>query len=112
MESKFFKDGHYIYECKTSPSQIGGYFNNFYLKKSIKNLRNRFDRDGLPEGYRYVFPVNHLDDEGKLYIESLQDDYPNIDIRYYEQDKVDKLIQNLNKVNTLESLVAYIESIR
>ena len=66
MKSKFFKDDHYIYECKTSPSQIGGYFNNLYLKKSIKNLRNRFHRDGLPEGYRYVFPVNYLDNEGNM----------------------------------------------
>jgi hypothetical protein len=112
MEAEFFRDGNYIYECKTSPSKMGEYFSNAYLKRSIKSLRNRWENEGKPSGYRYVFPVNYLDEEGKAALEELAEDYPDVDIQYFECDEVERLILNLEKVNNLPDLVNYLKKVR
>lgn len=114
MEAKFFESGNYIYECKTSPSaaRMGGYFDTSYLKSSIKKLRGRWSTGNVPSGYRYVFPVNYLDNEAVKIIQELQEDYPNVDIRYYDCDQVQKLIASLKKVGDMKSLVDYIEQVR
>lgn len=112
MESKFFESGNYIYECKTSPSKMGEYFSTSYLRSSINKLKERWKNGRQPSGYRYVFPVNYIDDNGKAAIKELQALYPSVDIRYYECDQVQKLILNLEKVNNLPDLVDYIKQIR
>jgi hypothetical protein len=117
MDSKFFETGNYIYECKTSPSstRIGGYFDTSYLKSSINKLRRRWGTaasPNAPSGYRYVFPVNYLDNEAISLLQTLQSDYPSVDIKYYDCDQVQKLIVSLKKVGNLQSLVDYIEQAR
>jgi hypothetical protein len=111
METEFFNKGNYIYECKCSPSKIDGYFNTSYLKSSVLKLRNLWELGKTPSGYRYVFPINYIDSNAKEAIVSLQNDYPNIDIKYYECDKVQGLIISLNKIGDLPSLVDYLEKI-
>lgn len=112
MEAKYFQDGNYIYECKTSPSQIGGYFDSSYLNSSIKSLRKRWENGKLPSGYRYVFPVNYLDEKGQEAIAKLQKDFPNVDIRYYDQDQVENLILSLEKINNFDDLINYVKQVR
>jgi hypothetical protein len=116
MESKFFESGNYIYECKTSPSptRMGGYFDTSYLKSSIKKLKVRWgngNSPNVPSGYRYVFPVNYLDDEALKLLKQFQRDYPSVDIRYYDCEKVQKLVESLEKVGNLQSLVNYIKQV-
>lgn len=112
METKYFENGNYIYECKTSPSKIGGYFNNSYLKSAIKKLRNKWDNGKRPSGYRYVFPVNYLDTEGQEIINQFQQEYSDINICYYDKDNVEKLISQLEKINDWSDLVEYIKQLR
>lgn len=112
MEAKYFEEGNYIYECKTSPSQMGGYFSSSYLDSSIKSLRKRWEKGNLPSGYRYVFPVNYLDEKGQEAIAKLQKDFPKVDIRYYDQDQVEKLILSLQKINSFDDLVNYVKQVR
>jgi hypothetical protein len=111
METEFFNKGNYIYECKCSPSKINDYFNTSYLRSSILKLRNLWDLGKMPSGYRYVFPINYIDSTAKEVIISLQKDYPDIDIRYYECNKVQELVISLNKVGDLPDLVDYLEKI-
>jgi hypothetical protein len=116
MESKFFESGNYIYECKTypSPTRMGGYFDTSYLKSSIKKLKVRWgngNSPNVPSGYRYVFPVNYLDDEALKLLKQFQRDYPSVDIRYYDCEKVQKLVESLEKVGNLQSLVNYIKQV-
>jgi len=113
MDSKFFEAGNYIYECKTSPSstRIGGYFDTSYLKSSINKLRRRWGTGAspnAPSGYRYVFPVNYLDDKAITALEDLQSEYPE-DIQYYDCNDVQKLVTSLEKVGKCGSLVDYIK---
>lgn len=112
MEAKYFEEGNYIYECKTSPSQMGGYFDSSYLNSSIKSLRKRWGNGNLPSGYRYVFPVNYLDEKGQEAIAKLQEDFPGVDIRYYDQDQVEKLIFSLEKISSFTDLVNYVKKVR
>ncbi|QLE53703.1 hypothetical protein FD724_38260 (plasmid) [Nostoc sp. C057] len=112
MESKFFETGNYIYECKTSPTNMEGDFDTGYLKQSIKKLRQRWDRGNLPSGYRYVFPVNYINVESINILQNLQNDYPSVDIKYYDCEHVQKLLINLEKVGNLQSLVDYIKQAR
>lgn len=112
METKYFNSGNYIYECKCSPSKIDGYFDTSYLKSAIRKLEYLWTSGNLPSGYRYVFPINYIDDQAKNAIIRLQKDYPTVDIRYYECNDIQKLISSLNKVNDLPSLVAYLGTIR
>jgi len=112
METKVFKHGNYIYECKSSPTKMNDYFDTGYLRAANKKLRQRWHRGPLPSGYRYIFPVNYLDSLAKTEIDKLQSDFPSIDIRYYECDEVDRLIFSLEKVGDLLSLVAYIKILR
>ncbi|MBD2777007.1 hypothetical protein [Iningainema tapete] len=111
MESKFFEKGNYIYECKTSPNNIGGYFDASYLKQSIKKLKQRWERGNLPSGYRYVFPVNYIDTESIKILKDLQNNFPSIDIKYYDCEQVNKLLISLEKVGDLQSLVNYIKQV-
>lgn len=111
MESKFFEQGNYIYECKCSTSNMGEYFDTSYLNSAIKKLKNRWGGGAHPSGYRYIFPVNYIDSKAKEAINNLQKDYPNIDIQYYECDKVEKLIFSLKKLNNLPDLITYLEDI-
>ena len=110
METKYFDSGNYIYECKCSPSKIDGYFDTSYLKSAIKKLKALWISGNLPSGYRYVFPINYIDDRAKSEIANLQEEYPSVDIRYYECNDIQKLIISLKKVNDLPSLVDYLET--
>jgi len=112
MESTFFKQGNYIYECKCSPTKLGGIFNTSYLTSSIKKLRVLWNKGNKPSGYRYVFPVNYLDNKAIEALKDLQRDYPSVDIRYYDCDQVQALIVSLEKVGDLGSLVDYIKQAR
>lgn len=112
MDTQFFQQGNYIYECKSSPTKIDGYFDTSYLNSSIKKLRALWKPGNLPSGYRYVFPVNYIDDRAKEAISNLQKDYPNVDIRYYECDSIQRLIVSLDKVSDLASLTAYLKKVR
>lgn len=113
MATEYFRDGNYIYECKSSPNNMGEAINDSSLSKWLRDLRNLFDRDNpRPSGFRYIFPVNRLNSNNIRLLKKLQEDYPDIDIRYYDCDSVDKLISNLKKVNNLPELVEYIENAR
>lgn len=112
MEPKYFEQGNYIYECKTSPSKMGDYFDNTYLKSAIKKLKDRWDNGKRPSGYRYVFPVNYLDTEGQKIINQLKEDYPGVDICYFDKNNVEKLISQLEKINQPSDLVEYIKQLR
>ncbi|MBH8566788.1 hypothetical protein I8748_32355 [Nostoc sp. CENA67] len=112
MEAKFFQQGNYIYECKTSPTNMEGYFDISYLQQSVNKLRKRWERGNIPSGYRYVFPVNEINDKAISIINNLQDDYPSIDIKYYDCNQVNKLIISLEKLGDLKSLVDYLKQVR
>jgi hypothetical protein len=91
---------------------MGGDFSTAYLKESIRKLRERWEDGNRPSGYRYVFPVNYLDDAGKAALEKLAEKYPDVDIEYFECDKVQRLIFNLEKVNDLPDLVNYLKKVK
>ena len=55
MESKVFKQGNYIWECKSSYDPSGE-IDLTYLKSAIKSVEKRWEREGKPSGYYYVFP--------------------------------------------------------
>jgi len=112
MDTQFFQQGNYIYECKSSPTKIDDYFDTSYLNSSIKKLRARWKPGNLPSGYRYVFPINYIDDRAKEVISILQRDYQSVDIRYYECDSVQRLIVSLDKVGDLSSLVDYLKKMK
>ena len=63
-------------------------------------------------GFRYIFPVNRLDDNNKSILEQLKTEFPNIDIQYYDCDSVDRLVKALQKVNSLPELVQYLKQAR
>lgn len=91
---------------------MGNYFDTSYLNSSIKKLRHIWNSGKIPSGYRYVFPVNYIDEKGKEAIKILQNDYPDVDIRYYECDSVQNLILGLDKVGDLPSLIEYLKYVR
>jgi hypothetical protein len=101
MDSEFFKSGNYIYECKSSPGvRMGEYFNTAYLRASINNLKARWSTG------------NYLNNESVILLQNLQKQYPDVDIRYYDCDQVQKLIAGIKKVGEMKSLVEYIEQVR
>lgn len=112
MDTQFFYKGNYIYECKSSPTKNGGYCDTSYLNSSIKKLRALWKAGKIPSGYRYIFPINYIDDKAKVAIRDLQHDYPGVDIRYYECDSVQNLIFSLEKVGDIPSLVLYLKEVR
>lgn len=65
-----------------------------------------------PTGFSYIFPINRLDNNNKNRLEQLKQEFPKIDIQYYDCDSVDKLIMALEKVKTLRELVEYIKQAR
>lgn len=111
MEPKYFKDGNYIYECKSSPEKKDGPLNENSLKSWTRDAKNLLKRQ-QPSGFRYVFPVNRLDSSNKAILEKLKEDCPGVNIQYYDCDSVDRLIGALEKVNSLPELVAYIKQAR
>lgn len=115
MEPRYFEEGNYIYECKSSPEQLDGPINQGSLRKWIGDVKNLLKRK-QPTGFRYIFPVNRLDSNNKnlleQLIEQLKKELPNIDIRYYDCDSVNNLIKALEKANSLPELVQYIKQAR
>lgn len=111
MELEYFEDGNFIYECKSSPGQAGKPINQRCLTKWIGDVKKLFKRK-QPTGFRYIFPVNRLDDDNKKLLEKLKQEFSSIDIQYYDCDSVDKLIRALNTVNSLPELVEYIKQAR
>jgi hypothetical protein len=107
----YFKDGNYIYECKSSPNDLDGPINQGSLRKWINDLKKVLERQ-QPSGFRYIFPVNRLNEDNKSILEQLKTDFPSIDIQYYDCDSFDRLVKNLKKVNSLPELIEYIEQAR
>ncbi|MBD2181373.1 hypothetical protein H6S82_31890 [Planktothrix sp. FACHB-1355] len=111
MEPLYFKDGNYIYECKSSPENKDGPLNNNSLRSWTRDAKNLLNRH-RPSGFRYVFPVNRVDSSNEAVLEKLKENCPSVDIQYYDCDSVDRLIRALEKVNSLPELVAYIKQAR
>lgn len=105
---KYFEDGNFIYECKSSPDNLNGPINQGSLRKWINDLKKVLKRR-QPTGFRYIFPVNRLDENNKSLLEQLKTEFPKIDIQYYDCDSVDRLVKSLEKVNSLPELVEYIK---
>lgn len=111
MESKVFKQGNYIWECKSSHHSSGEIDLN-YLKTAIKNVEKRWEREGKPSGYYYVFPVNLITNTTRQELERFKQSYQGeVDINYYDREQVQKLIQNLSKLSDMKSLVDYIKQV-
>ncbi|AFY50556.1 hypothetical protein Nos7524_4819 [Nostoc sp. PCC 7524] len=108
---KYFEEGNYIYECKSSPDHLDEPINQNSLKKWINDVKKLL-RKKQPSGFRYIFPVNRLDSNNCNLLEQLKAEFPNIDIQYYDCDSVDRLVKNLQKVNSLPELVEYIKQAR
>ncbi|MDH6098292.1 hypothetical protein NWP21_05445 [Anabaenopsis sp. FSS-46] len=108
---QYFEHGKYIYECKSSPNDLDGPINQGSLKKWINDLKKVLKRK-QPSGFRYIFPVNRLNEDNKSILEQLKTDFSDIDIQYYDCDSVDRLVKNLKKVNSLPELIKYIEQAR
>ncbi|MBD2303734.1 hypothetical protein [Nostoc sp. FACHB-190] len=108
---KYFEAGNYIYECKSSPENMDAPINQNSLKKWINDVKKLLKKR-QPSGFRYIFPVNRLDSNNCNLLEQLKTEFPNIDIQYYDCDSVDRLVKNLQKVNSLPELVEYIRQAR
>ncbi|WP_066374950.1 hypothetical protein [Anabaena sp. CA = ATCC 33047] len=108
---KYFQDGNFIYECKSSPDYLNCPINQSSLRKWINDLKKVLQRK-QPSGFRYIFPVNRLDEKNKNILEQLKAEFPNIDIQYYDCESVDRLVKSLQKVNSLPELVQYIQQAR
>ncbi|MEM8642235.1 MAG: hypothetical protein AAGG51_25985 [Cyanobacteria bacterium P01_G01_bin.54] len=106
MSDKYFHSGNYIYECKTSPSKRD--MDVARLNAAIGKLRKVWERGKKPSGYRYLFPINTLSSKSIQSLKSLQSDYPEVDIRWYESAEVEKLIANLREIGSMSDLVSYI----
>jgi hypothetical protein len=65
MKSKVFKVGSYVWECKSSYTDLGGAIDVTYLKAEIVDLENRWQVEEKPSGYYYVFPVNLISNEAR-----------------------------------------------
>ena len=111
MEPRYFEDGNFIYECKSSPERADGSVNQGSLKNWIGDVKKLLKRK-QPTGFRYIFPVNRLDDNNKNILGKLKEEFPNVDIQYYDCDSVDRLVRALEKVNSLPELVEYIKQAR
>ncbi|MGY6528852.1 MAG: hypothetical protein ACXITR_02880 [Cyanobacterium sp.] len=111
MESKVFKQGNYVWECKSSHDPSGE-IDETYLKSAIKSVEKRWEREGKPSGYYYVFPVNLITNVTRQELERFKRSYQGeVDINYYDRGQVQKLIQNLSKLSDMQSLVNYIEQV-
>ena len=111
MQSKVFKQGNYIWECKSSfdPS---GEINLTYLKSAIKDVEKRWEIEGKPSGYYYVFPVKLITNTTRKELERFKQAYQDqVDINYYDKEQVQKLIQNLSKLSDMQSLVNYVKQV-
>jgi hypothetical protein len=112
MKSEVFKVGNHVWECKSSYTDPGGAINVTYLKSAIHDVEVRWKMEGMPTGYYYVFPVNLISNDGRRILDKFKKDYGNeVSINYYDRDDMQKLIQNLEKLNNMQSLVDYINKI-
>ena len=117
MEPRYFEEGNFIYECKSSPAQADGPVNQGSLQNWISDVKKLL-RKKRPTGFRYIFPINRLDSNNKNLLEKLKEDLKkelppiNVNIQYYDCDSVDKLIRALEKVKSLPELVEYIKQAR
>jgi hypothetical protein len=111
MESKVFKQGNYIWECKSSYDPSGE-INLTYLKSAIKSVEKRWEREGKPSGYYYVFPINVITNTARQELEKFKQAYQGqVEIDYYDREQVQRLIQNLSKLSNMESPVNYIKQV-
>jgi len=111
MAPQYFREGNFIYECKSSPEGLGNPINQGSLKKWINDAKKLLTTN-QPTGFRYIFPVNRLDSDNKNLLEQLKQEFDSIDIQYYDCDSVDKLVRTLEQVDSLPELVEYIKQAR
>lgn len=111
--SKYYKEGKYIYECKSSPTDesLGNSINSNSLKKWVRDLRNLLE-ERQPSGFRYIFPVNNLNGECIKILDQLKSDFPEVDIRYFDCKAVAVLLSQLESTGRSPSLVEYINQNR
>ncbi|MGB3207025.1 MAG: hypothetical protein WBB28_18730 [Crinalium sp.] len=112
MQSQVFKIGSYIWECKSSYTDPGGAIDTVYLDASIKGVKLRWEAEGRPSGYYYVFPVNLISNNTRKILEAFKKEYRGeVDINYYDREDVQKLIVKLSKLSDMQSLVNYIKTV-
>jgi hypothetical protein len=112
VESEVFKVGSYVWECKSSYTDPGGAIDVTYLRAEIADLENRWLYEGKPSGYYYVFPVNLISNEARRELDKLKNSYRgDVDIDFYDRVDMQKLIQKLEKIRDMQSLVNYIKTV-
>lgn len=112
MESKVFRVGCYVWECKSTYTDPGGAIDTTYLKGEITDVEDRWMIDGKPSGYYYVFPVNLISNTARRELERFRDAYRGeVDINFYDREDMQRLIQKLEKLNDMASLVSYIKKV-
>lgn len=110
MQSRVFRDGNHIWECKSSPSDNGGSIELASLLPEINNIKKRWAKEGAPSGYNYVFPANLISNKTREELEKFKGEYEGrVEVGYYDCEQVQKLIQGLLKLGTMQSLVDYIK---
>jgi len=114
MESKVFKTGNYIWECKSSYTDPGGSIDCQYIQQAIEKVETRWEIEQTkPSGYYYVFPVNLISNDARNELERFKQAYSGlVDIDYYDKYQVQRLISNLSKISDYQSLVNYIKSVQ
>lgn len=113
MKSKVFKNGNYVWECKSSYIDPGGAISVVYLKGEIEDVETRWLNEGnKPSGYYYIFPVNLVSNDARRELDKFKASYRGeVDIDYYDRDDMQKLIQNLEKMSDMQSLLNYIKQV-
>lgn len=103
---KVFKLGHYIWECKTTPSRIGGHYDTGKLKQKINQLMRYWENSSTPSGYNYIFPINTLDERAISYLQEFQAKYKGeVSIKYFDCNNFQSAINAINQLSSCDHLL-------
>lgn len=103
-----FKLGHYIWECKTTPSRIGGHYDTGKLKARINQLVKYWENGPTPSGYNYIFPINTLDSKAVNHLQQFQTQYKGlVTIKYFDCNDFENAVNAINTLSECEDLLMF-----
>jgi hypothetical protein len=105
-----------IWECMTTPTNLGDNVDTRQLRQKISKLIKRWEKGNTPTTYTYIFPVNTVGSDAEKVLEELQTQYLGlVKIKYFDCNQYQTFLKQALKMSDVQSMqdfIDYIQNVR
>ncbi|MBW4487117.1 MAG: hypothetical protein KME12_04940 [Trichocoleus desertorum ATA4-8-CV12] len=116
MQSETLTLNDCIWECMTTPTNLGSNVDTRQLRQKINMLRKRWEKGNIPTAYTYLFPINTVGSDAEKVLGELQTQYIDlVKIKYFDCNQYQIFLKQalkMSDVKSMQDFINYIQNVR